>query len=141
VALTALRCGAVDVKMTCLECPDEMPANPWEIEGAKAEGVQILPSRGPGKIISENGKISSLDLMECTCVFDEQGNFCPQFSEKKECILADQVILAAGRTADLSFLDENSSVRITNGLIMFFNTPSACGGVKGGDILRHYGIR
>ena len=25
--------------------------------------------------------------------------------------------------------------------IMFFNTPSACGGVKGGGILRHYGIR
>ena len=25
--------------------------------------------------------------------------------------------------------------------IMFFNTPSACGGVKGVDILRHYGIR
>ena len=26
-ALTALRCGAVDVKMACLEGLDEMPAN------------------------------------------------------------------------------------------------------------------
>jgi hypothetical protein len=25
--------------------------------------------------------------------------------------------------------------------ITFFNTPSACGGVKGGVIIRHYGIR
>ncbi len=25
--------------------------------------------------------------------------------------------------------------------ITFFNTPSACGGAKGGDIIRHYGIR
>ena len=59
-ALTALRCGAEDVKMVCLEGLDEMPANAWEIEGAKAEGVQILPCWRPDKIISEGGKVTGM---------------------------------------------------------------------------------
>jgi NADPH-dependent glutamate synthase beta subunit-like oxidoreductase len=118
VALTALRCGATDVKMACMECLDEMPARPWEIEGAKAEGVQVLPSRGPDKIISEDGSVTRMDLVECTCVFDDQGNFCPEFSDKKECILVDQVIMAVGQAADLSFLDENSLIKADSGLIV-----------------------
>jgi NADPH-dependent glutamate synthase beta subunit-like oxidoreductase len=108
VALTALRCGAQNVSMACLECLEEMPANQWEIDGAVAEGVNILPSWGPDKILSEAGRITGLDLVECTCVFDEQGNFCPQFGESKECILVDQVILAVGQATELSFLDKNS---------------------------------
>jgi len=118
VALTAVRWGVVDVKMTCLEGLNEMPAGAWEIEGAKAEGVQILPCWGPDKIISEDGKVTGMDIVECTAVFDEQGNFCPEFSDKKECILVDQVILAVGQAADLSFLDENSPVKVNRGLIV-----------------------
>ncbi len=115
VALTAVRLGVVDVKIACLEGLDEMPADAWEIEGAKAEGVQILPCRGPEKIIREDGKVTGLDIVECTAVFDKQGNFCPEFSDKKECILVDQVIVAVGQAADLSFLDENSPIKINKG--------------------------
>jgi NADPH-dependent glutamate synthase beta subunit-like oxidoreductase len=118
VALTALRCGALDVKMACLEGLDEMPAGAWEIEAAKAEGIQILPCRGPDKIISEDGKVTCMDIVECTAVFDEQGNFCPEFSDKKECIMVDQVILALGQAVDLSFLDENSPVKVNRGLVV-----------------------
>jgi NADPH-dependent glutamate synthase beta subunit-like oxidoreductase len=100
-AMTARRCGATDVKMACLECLEEMPASPWEIEAAKAEGIEIMPSWGPDKIISEDGHVTSMDLVECTCVFDDSGNFCPEFSDKKECILVDQVIMAVGQAADL----------------------------------------
>ncbi len=139
VALTALRCGATDVKMSCLECLDEMPASPWEIEGAKAEGVQILPSWGPDKIISEDGKVTRMDLVECTCVFDDQGNFCPEFSDKKECILVDQVIMAVGQAADLSFLDDNSPIKADRGLIVVNEDTLETGrpGVyAGGDIAK-----
>ncbi|CAB1064520.1 Formate dehydrogenase-O, major subunit (EC [Olavius sp. associated proteobacterium Delta 1] len=118
VALTALRCEATDVKMVCLEGLDEMPASPWEIEGAVAEGVQILPSRGPEKIVRQDGQVTGLDLAECTCVFDDQGNFCPEFSEKKECILVDQVIMAVGQATDLSFLRDNRPIKADRGLIV-----------------------
>lgn len=49
---------------------------------------------GLEKIVSQDGQVSGVDLLECTGVFDEQGNFCPAFSEKKECIRVDQVIMA-----------------------------------------------
>ncbi len=118
VALTALRCGAKNVSMACLECLEEMPASPREIEGAVVEGVNILPSWGPDKILSEDGEVTGLDLIECMCVFDQQGNFCPQFGESKECILVDQVILAVGQATELSFLDKTSSISVDGGLIV-----------------------
>jgi NADPH-dependent glutamate synthase beta subunit-like oxidoreductase len=139
VALTALRCGAQNVSLACLECLEEMPASSWEIEGAIAEGVHLLPSWGPDKILSEDGKVTGLDLVECTCVFDEQGNFCPQFGESKECIRVDQVILAVGQATDLSFLDKNSSISAKDGLIVVDPESLETGmqGVyAGGDVTR-----
>ncbi|MDM8550820.1 FAD-dependent oxidoreductase [Desulfobacterales bacterium HSG2] len=118
VAMTALRCGAEEVKMACLECETDMPASPWELAGAVAEGIQIMPSRGPDKILIEDGRITGMDMMECTCVFDAQGNFCPQFSDEKECIPTDQIILAIGQDSDLSFLQEADPISVDKGLIV-----------------------
>jgi NADPH-dependent glutamate synthase beta subunit-like oxidoreductase len=137
VAMTARRCGAGDVKIVCLECLDEIPASPWELAEARAEGVVVIPSRGPDRVISEDGKVTRMDLVECTCVFDDQGQFCPEFSETKECILVDQVILAVGQAADLSFLEDNSQIKVDRGLIVV-NQDSFETDVKGiyagGDI-------
>ena len=118
VAMTARRCGATDVKMACLECLEEIPASPWGIEEARVEGIEIIPSWGADKIISEDGHVTSMDLRECTCVFDDNGNFCPEFSEKKECILVDQVIIAVGQAADLSWIAETGEIKIGKGLIV-----------------------
>jgi hypothetical protein len=95
-----------------------MPASPWELEEAQAEGIEVMPSRGPDKIIRQDGNITSMDLVECTCVFDDNGNFCPEFSQKKECILVDQVIMAVGQAADLSFIEENGRIKVDRGLIV-----------------------
>ncbi|UCF91352.1 MAG: FAD-dependent oxidoreductase [Desulfobacterales bacterium] len=138
-ALTALRCGATDVSVACLECQEEMPASPWAIQRAVAEGVKIMPSWGPDKILSRGGKVTGMDLAACTCVFDEQGNFCPQFSEAKECILIDQVILALGQAADLSFLKADRRIAVDRGLIVVDQDTFATGipGVyAGGDVTR-----
>ncbi|MEE9496425.1 MAG: FAD-dependent oxidoreductase, partial [Desulfobacterales bacterium] len=73
------------------------------------------------------------------CVFDEQGQFCPEFSETKECILVDQVILAVGQASDLSFLEDNSQIKIDRGLIIVnedsFETDMK-GIYAGGDITK-----
>ena len=123
VALTALRLGARQVSLACLETRAEMPANPWEIEQARKEGVELLYSWGPGRIIGSDGKVSGLELVRCTSVFDEKGNFCPYFDETKMTIAADQVILAIGQASetafcqDFCFLDDQKDLPVQRGLI------------------------
>jgi formate dehydrogenase beta subunit len=118
VSLTALRLGAKEVTLACLECREEMPANPWEIEDAIQEGVEIMPSWGPQRILQDHGKITGMELVRCTSVFDESGNFCPSFATIKETVATDQVILAIGQAPDFSFVDEKEPVRVEKGLMV-----------------------
>jgi formate dehydrogenase (NADP+) beta subunit len=139
VARNALRCGASDVKMVCLERLDEMPASPWELAAARAERVDIMPSWGLDRIVSEAGNVTGVDLKECIGVFEDQENLCPRFGDKKECILVDQIIVAVGQTADLSFLGANSPVRVKMGLIVVDEDTLATGlpGVyAAGDVVK-----
>jgi len=140
VALTAKRIGAEDVLMASLESRDEMPASEWELERAQAEGIQLLSSCGPDKLICEGGLVTGMDVMECSNVFDENGNFCPQFNEgNKECIRVDQVILAVGQVSDLSFLKTDSAIGVENGLIVVDKNTLETGMpavYAGGDVTR-----
>jgi len=138
VALTALRCGAADVSVASLENRNEMPASDWEIEGAVAEGVKLLPSWGPDKILSKNGHVTGVDMLECTCVFDENGMFCPEFGDTKECFLVDQIILTVGQSSDLSFLEDGSPILTDKGQIVVDQDTLETGrkGVyAGGDVV------
>jgi NADPH-dependent glutamate synthase beta subunit-like oxidoreductase len=123
VALTATRLGAKKVTLACLESESEMPANPWEIEQAREEGVEMLYSWGPARIMTNDGHVGGLELVRCTSVFDEQGNFCPYFDDAKTTVEADQVILAIGQASetafcqDFCFLDDQQSLPVEKGLI------------------------
>jgi len=123
VALTARRLGATNVSLACLESRDEMPANPWEIEQARQEGVEMLYSWGPKRILQNDGAVTGLELVRCTSVFDHEGNFCPYFDETKTTVEADQVILAIGQASetafckDFCFLDDQSALPVDKGLI------------------------
>ncbi len=117
IALSAIRCGAGEVTMACLESRDEMPAHEWEIEGSMAEGIRLMPSWGPNRILSENGIITGMEFVLCTSVFDDQGNFSPTFSDRKVTIEGDQVILAIGQASDLSFIGDDSRISVDRGLI------------------------
>jgi NADPH-dependent glutamate synthase beta subunit-like oxidoreductase len=123
VALTALRLGAKKVTLACLEKREEMPANPWEIEQAQAEGVEMLYAWGPSRILGSEGQVTGLELVRCTSVFDSQGNFCPYFDETKTTIDADQVFLAVGQASetafcrDFCFLEDQGDLPVQKGLI------------------------
>jgi formate dehydrogenase beta subunit len=117
VALTAKRCGAKDVTMICLERWEEMQAHSWEVAGALAEGVKVMPSWGPHRILTDMGRIKGMEIVHCTSVFDDQRVFNPQFDETKKSIQGDQVILAIGQTSDLSFLRSTPSIEAKGGLI------------------------
>ncbi len=117
VALTAKRCGAKDVTMVCLEKREEMPAHSWEVEGAVAEGVKVMPSWGPHRILTDRGRIKGIEIVHCASVFDDQRVFNPKFDETRQSLQGDQVILALGQTSDLSFLRNTPSIEAKRGLI------------------------
>jgi formate dehydrogenase (NADP+) beta subunit len=116
-ALTAKRCGAKDVTVVCLEKRQEMPAHSWEVERALAEGVKIMHSWGPDRILTDKGRIRGVEIVPCLSVVDDQGLFNPKFGETKRNIQGDQVILALGQAPDLSFLQATPSIEAKGGLI------------------------
>lgn len=119
VAITALRLSAEEVTLACLERREEMPGIQWEVEQAVAEGVKIMPSWGPSRILEANGKISGMELVRCTSVFDSKGNFSPTFdNDVRETVEVDQIILAIGQKTDLSFVGPEQSLRVERGLIV-----------------------
>jgi ferredoxin len=105
VSRAALRMGAREVHLVCLESREEMPAFEEEIEEGTQEGLKLHPSLGPKQFIGKNGKLTGLETIRCTSVFDAQGRFNPTFAEgTEEVIPCDTVILAIGQASDLSFL-------------------------------------
>jgi len=113
-ARLALRLGAKEVSVVCLESRSEMPASTYEVEEAEKEGIRFRPSLGPKRIIGEEGKVTGLETLVCRSVFDKAGRFNPSFVEGSESILsADTVILAIGQSSDLSFLQPEDGVAVT----------------------------
>ncbi|MFX1475769.1 MAG: FAD-dependent oxidoreductase [Promethearchaeota archaeon] len=111
VARTSLRLGAEKVMLVCLEPGDEMPAHDWEIQEAKDEGVELYPTWGPKRILGKNGHVSGVELVCCTCVFDEEGKFNPSFDEgQTKTLAADMVILAIGQSVDLTKIGKGTGL-------------------------------
>ena len=114
VAREAVRTGAREVQVVCLESWEEMPAQRFEIEEGLAEGLTIHPRLGPKRLVGRDGKVAGLETIRVSRVFDEQRRFNPQFIEGTEQVLAaDSVILAIGQAADLGFLTPADGVEVT----------------------------
>jgi NADPH-dependent glutamate synthase beta subunit-like oxidoreductase len=138
VARLALRRGAKEVRLVCLESRDQMPAHQWEVEEADREGIEIHASRGPKRIVGADGRVTGLETLVCTSVFDQDGRFNPQFRPASEEVMAaDSVILAIGQQTDLSFLRPEDGIEFTRrgGIAVDPETlaTSASGVYAGGD--------
>ncbi len=115
MARTALRMGARDVIMVCLESRENMPAWEWEIEEAAGEGVIMACSNGPKRIIGKDGRATGLETLKVRSVFDEQGRFNPSFFEGSEQVIeGDTIILAIGQASDFSWLREEDGIEVTS---------------------------
>ncbi len=114
----ALRAGATEVHVISLESLDEMPASLTvqgreELDGALVEGIQLHPSWGPHDITGGE-RVTGIDLVACTRVFNDEGRFDPQFDHSTTMSLeVDSVILAIGQRSDFSFLSDSEGVEIT----------------------------
>lgn len=119
VAMSAKRLGAKRVVLACLESEAEMPAGAEEIARAKEEGIEIMPSWGLSRVISEHGKVTGMELKKCVAVKDANGNFNPSYDEENKVIVsAENILMAVGQKVDLSFLDEKYQLQLTSrGLI------------------------
>jgi NADPH-dependent glutamate synthase beta subunit-like oxidoreductase len=119
ISLSALRMGAKEVHLVCLERRQEMPAALEEIEEAETEGIRIHPGLGPKRILGQAGKVTGLETLTTKWVFNAQGRFDPAFHENSESVLdCDTIILAIGQAPKLDFLRPEDGVQISpRGLI------------------------
>ena len=60
ISLSALRLGASEVSIVCLERRHEMPAALEEVEAAELEGVILHDGQGPKRVIGKDGKARGL---------------------------------------------------------------------------------
>jgi len=138
ISLSALRMGAREVGIVCLERRTEMPAAVEEIEEAEVEGVRLYDGRGPLRVLGRDGRVTGLETVRTKAVFDAQGRFNPTFVEhSKETIECDTLILAIGQAPRLDFLKPEDGVETSSrGLIVANPTTlmtSAPGVFAGGD--------
>jgi NADPH-dependent glutamate synthase beta subunit-like oxidoreductase len=138
VSLSALRLGAQEVHLVCLETRAEMPAALEEIEEAEEEGIIIHPGFGPKRIIGENGRAVALEVLKTRSVFDINRRFNPTFYENSESRLdCDTIIMAIGQAPNLQFLGPGDGVEISPRGLIAVNPQTlmttAAGVFAGGD--------
>jgi formate dehydrogenase (NADP+) beta subunit len=119
VSLSALRLGAQEVHLVCLEKREEMPAALEEIEEAETEGIVMHPGLGPKRMIGRNGKVVALETLQTKWVFDQNKRFNPAFYDGSETQLeCDTIIMAVGQAPRLDFLKPEDGVELSpRGLI------------------------
>jgi len=112
-ARSAVRTGAKEVHIVCLETRDIMPADPIEIMEGEEEGIILHDGYGPRRILGENGRVTGLETIKCIRVFDENKRFNPQFAPGTESVIeCETVIITVGQAADLSFIQEDDGIEM-----------------------------
>ncbi len=116
VARSALRCGAQQVQMVCLESRDAMPATPEEIREAEAEAVAIQCGWGPKEICLEAGRVTGVVFKRCLSVFDPEGRFAPVYDESDTMTLpCERVFMAIGQSIQWGGLLDGETVELGRG--------------------------
>jgi len=124
VARTVLRQAAYDtartaarlartrgVQLVSLETLEEMPADTVEIREGDEEGIGRLNGWGPVEISRDDGgAVTGVVFRRCTQVYDEQRRFAPVYDDShRQSVACDTVLLAAGQTTDLTFLEDGGA--------------------------------
>lgn len=109
-ARTAIRANAEKVSIVYRRRQKDMTALPSEIEGAIAEGVEILTLRAPMRIESdEEGKVQALWVQpQISGTYDKAGRPRPVKASKEEVRIAcDIVLVAIGQDIDSQHFEES----------------------------------
>jgi heterodisulfide reductase subunit A-like polyferredoxin len=116
-ARTAVRLGAKQVDVACLEARHTMLADEHEIIEAEEEGIRIFPGRAFNQIINNNGRITGIEAVDVKFMqFEADGSLTLETVPNSEHILAgDMVFFAIGQSAGLAFIPEDGQVGTTRG--------------------------
>ena len=102
-AESALRLGAKEVHMACLEAADKMTASEEEIVWAKEDGIVIHNSKTFNEIVSEDGKVTGLSITGVKNFYFDNGRAVIEKEENSdEIIPADTIIFAVGQRPDVT---------------------------------------
>ncbi len=106
-ARVAVRSGADEVHLACLECREDMPAFNWEIQRAVEEGVVLHPALGPAEFIGSGGAVTGVSFRKVESIVTEaDGRIKPEFAAGPAVVMdADAVIVAVGQMPDTSFVN------------------------------------
>ncbi|MHB8919037.1 MAG: FAD-dependent oxidoreductase, partial [Desulfocucumaceae bacterium] len=105
-ARSALRLGAREVHVYCLEKEGELFASPEEVEAALHEGVKIHHAKGVRSIIGDipTGSVTGLVTIAVKSIFDQNRRFNPAYIDGTEEEAAiDNIIVSIGQRAELNF--------------------------------------
>jgi formate dehydrogenase major subunit/formate dehydrogenase beta subunit len=116
VAGTALRLGAEEVHVACLESRNNMLAPEEDIKQAEEEGVILQDSKTFSRILTEEGNVIGVECMDVDSFqFDETGNLKVEtVPDSKQILSADTVIFAVGLTPDFQFLEGTREFKFTH---------------------------
>ncbi len=115
VARSALRLGR-EVQLACLEERDQMPAHPWEVAAAEAEGVVLHTGRSFERIVGdEQGRVCGVECQRVASFhFDEGGRLSVErVPGSTHVIPCDTVIFSVGQRAGLAFIPDDAGVGLT----------------------------
>ena len=105
VSLSALRMGAQEVGIVCLEKRNEMPAALEEIEEAQTEGIVLHDGRGPHARPRARRQSHWPRNIEDHACFRLERPLQPRVLRKQRSVIeCDTVILAIGQAPNLDFL-------------------------------------
>jgi heterodisulfide reductase subunit A len=108
-ATTALRLGAEEVSLVYRRSRGEIPAYPWELEEAEAEGIKLVLNTVATRILGENGQVVGMECARSRQLssIDESGKRVVVPEPGTGFVMeVDTVIRAIGQFSDLVFLEE-----------------------------------
>lgn len=140
VARTLRRLGADDVTMACVESREEMPATEEELGAAVEEGIRLMPSWAPKRVLKTDGHVAGLEMMRVTSVFDANGRFNPQYDlTHLKVVTADAIVLTIGQAGDTSWTRGSQVALDRRGRVVTdreLHTTSESGVFLAGEALR-----
>ncbi len=114
-ARAAIRSGAEKVTVIYRRTEYEMPAYKEEIEGAKAEGIELMTLASPFKVVQENGRVVGIECIKNELgPADESGRRRPVPVEGSEFVVeCEMVIPAIGQRADTGTIVSENPIDLT----------------------------
>jgi heterodisulfide reductase subunit A len=108
-ASAALRLGAQEVSLVYRRSRGEIPAYPWELEEAEAEGVKLVPTTVATRILGDGRRVVGMDCARSRQLsrIDDSGKRVVVPEPGTEFVMeVDTVIRAIGQYSDLVYLEE-----------------------------------